>query len=98
MHQMIRNHCRHMFWNTMKKSICLRQFLFAMKQSDDNDLVDGSDESGRKAADIATTVGEMILVSQRTVYQYYREWRGGEQFRKEEVEDCIKGQKISDTT
>ena len=69
-----------------------------MKQRDDNDLIDGSDESGRKAADIATTVGEINLVSQRTVYQYYREWRDGEQFRREEVEDRIKEQNISDTT
>ena len=88
----------HVLEHTMKKSICLRQFLFAMKQRDDNDLIDGSDESGRKAADIATTVGEMNLVSQRTVYQYYKEWRDGEQFRKEEVEDRIKIQNISDTT
>jgi len=88
----------HVLEHTIKKSICLRQFLFAMKKRDDNDLIDGSDESGRKAADIATTVGEMNLISQRTVYQYYKEWRDGEQFRKEEVEDRIKARKIVDTT
>ena len=42
-----------------------------MKQRDNDDI-------GKKAADIATSVGEMNLVSQTTVYQYYREWRDGE--------------------
>jgi len=56
----------HVLEHTMRKNICLRQFLFAMKQLDDNDLIDGSNNSGRKVADtdIATTVGEMNLVSQ----------------------------------
>ena len=40
----------------------------------------------------------MNLVSQKIVYQYYREWRDGEQFRRKEVKDRTKAHKIVDTT
>ena len=46
----------HVFEHTMRKSICLRQFLFAIKQRDNDDI-------GKKATDIATSVGDMNLVS-----------------------------------
>ena len=81
----------HVLEHTMRKSICLRQFLFAMKQRDNDDI-------GKKAADIAESVAEMNLVSKATLYQYYREWRDGEQIRREELDDRIKTHKIVDKT
>lgn len=80
----------HILEHTMRKSICLRQYLFRMVQCDNDDLIAATNEIGTKANEIATAVGLMNRVGQGTVYQYYCKWCDGEKNQRGEINGQIK--------
>ena len=59
-------------------------FLTQMIKRYDVDIHDVN--GGKKANEIAEEIGELFAITERTVYNYYNEWRDGEAERWEEIQ------------
>lgn len=82
--------------HVMLKATTVRTFFFKMKQRDQDRThhVDG----GIFADTIAKNVGEEVGLSPRTVWNYYTEWRNGENQRWKELEKKVDKEDIDEET